>query len=194
MFICWWFTTLGTGINPFSFWSLSCWNLGSLTGTELNSLLRYSILTPYYNEAVFYSEDELYKENEDGISILFYLKMIYPGDICCSTIYLILTIFGWERERETYFCCCSTDQWRNFEERIGDIDGKEKMELTRQWVSYRGQTLSRTGLDIVSSKSNMHRSWLLLLTCFFWIPVRGMMYYRSALELQCFQDIAKDEG
>ncbi|XP_042509084.1 callose synthase 7-like isoform X2 [Macadamia integrifolia] len=40
------------------------------------------------------------------------------------------------------------------------------MELTRQWVSYRGQTLSRT--------------------------VRGMMYYRQALELQSFLDMAGD--
>lgn len=104
---------------------------------RVRDMLSFSILTPYYNEDVFYSEDELYKENEDGISILFYLKKIYP------------------------------DQWKNFEERIGDCDTKEKMELIRQWVSYRGQTLSRT--------------------------VRGMMYYRSALELQCFQDLAKDE-
>lgn len=38
-----------------------------------------SVLTPYYKEDVLYSEDELNKENEDGISILFYLQKIYPG-------------------------------------------------------------------------------------------------------------------
>jgi hypothetical protein len=39
-----------------------------------------SVLTPYYKENVQYSNDELKKENEDGISILFYLTMIYPGE------------------------------------------------------------------------------------------------------------------
>ena len=43
-----------------------------------------------------------------------------------------------------------TDEWKNFEERVNDQKfefSKEKMELTRQWVSYRGQTLARTGLN-----------------------------------------------
>lgn len=40
-----------------------------------------SVLTPYYKEDVLYSEDELKKENEDGISILFYLQKIYPGNV-----------------------------------------------------------------------------------------------------------------
>ncbi|KAL9422973.1 hypothetical protein AB3S75_035121 [Citrus x aurantiifolia] len=40
------------------------------------------------------------------------------------------------------------------------------LEATRHWVSYRGQTLSRT--------------------------VRGMMYYKHALELQCFLESAGD--
>lgn len=39
----------------------------------------FSVLTPYYKEDVLYSEEELNKENEDGISILFYLQKIYPG-------------------------------------------------------------------------------------------------------------------
>lgn len=40
----------------------------------------FSVLTPYYKEDVLYSDEELHKENEDGISILFYLKKIYPGE------------------------------------------------------------------------------------------------------------------
>lgn len=32
-------------------------------------------------------------------------------------------------------------------------------------------------------------NWILLL-----MPARGMMYYRKALELQAFLDMAKDEG
>jgi len=42
----------------------------------------FSVLTPYYKENVQYSNDELKKENEDGISILFYLTKIYPGEYC----------------------------------------------------------------------------------------------------------------
>lgn len=41
----------------------------------------FSVLTPYYKEDVLYSEEELNKENEDGITILFYLQRIYPGKL-----------------------------------------------------------------------------------------------------------------
>ncbi|KAF0902192.1 hypothetical protein E2562_014435 [Oryza meyeriana var. granulata] len=65
------------------------------------------------------------------------------------------------------------DEWKNFLERV---DRKSEEELRedetleedlRLWASYRGQTLTRT--------------------------VRGMMYYRKALELQAFLDMAKDD-
>ncbi|KAI3728580.1 hypothetical protein L6452_17218 [Arctium lappa] len=101
----------------------------------VRNMLSFSVLTPYYKEDVLYSEEELHHENEDGITILFYLQKIYP------------------------------DEWKNFEQRTKD--SQDKTEATRQWVSYRGQTLSRT--------------------------VRGMMYYKEALELQCFLDYAKDD-
>lgn len=52
------------------------------------------------------------------------------------------------------------DEWKNFLERIGVKDGdvealKQKMDEIRFWVSYRGQTLSRTGNLQVTS-------WLIL--------------------------------
>ncbi|KAK9051238.1 hypothetical protein SSX86_027864 [Deinandra increscens subsp. villosa] len=106
----------------------------------VHNMMSFSVLTPYYKEDVLYSEEELHLENEDGISILFYLQKIYP------------------------------DEWQNFEERTRDPKSKateDRTEATRQWVSYRGQTLSRT--------------------------VRGMMYYKEALELQCFLDSADDK-
>ncbi|XP_057461874.1 callose synthase 7-like isoform X2 [Actinidia eriantha] len=109
---------------------------------KVRDMLSFSVLTPYYKEDVLYSEEELNQENEDGISILFYLQKIYP------------------------------EEWENFEKRRNDpkhrYSDKDKMELLRQWVSYRGQTLSRT--------------------------VRGMMYYKQALELQCFLDYAEDSA
>lgn len=45
-------------------------------------LIDCSVLTPYYKEDVVYSKENLMKENEDGISVLFYLQKIYPGAAC----------------------------------------------------------------------------------------------------------------
>ncbi|GAB2216631.1 hypothetical protein Droror1_Dr00024407 [Drosera rotundifolia] len=65
------------------------------------------------------------------------------------------------------------DEWKNFLERVGrdveeDLKGVEELEEElRHWASYRGQTLTKT--------------------------VRGMMYYRKALELQAFLDMAEYE-
>ncbi|XP_068494767.1 callose synthase 7-like isoform X2 [Phaseolus vulgaris] len=82
---------------------------------KVRDMLSFSVLTPYFKEDVLYSDEELNKENEDGISILFYLTKIYP------------------------------DEWANFHERLKSEDLEEdKEELMRQWASYRGQTLYRT--------------------------------------------------
>ncbi|KAF8043493.1 hypothetical protein BT93_A1723 [Corymbia citriodora subsp. variegata] len=64
------------------------------------------------------------------------------------------------------------DEWTNFEDRMKDPKSvyteQDKPEQERFWVSYRGQTLART--------------------------VRGMMYYRQALELQCRHELAGDNA
>ncbi|KAI8573091.1 hypothetical protein RHMOL_Rhmol01G0251800 [Rhododendron molle] len=110
---------------------------------KVRNMLSFSVLTPYYTEDVLFSLNELEVQNEDGVSILFYLQKIFP------------------------------DEWNNFLERVGCIneehlkESDELEEKLRLWASYRGQTLTRT--------------------------VRGMMYYRKALELQAFLDMAKDE-
>ncbi|XP_010940236.1 callose synthase 3 [Elaeis guineensis] len=109
---------------------------------KVRNMLSFSILTPYYTEDVLFSVQNLEQQNEDGVSILFYLQKIYP------------------------------DEWTNFLERVGcqteeQLHQNEELEeQLRLWASYRGQTLTRT--------------------------VRGMMYYRKALELQAFLDMAKD--
>ncbi|EXB29008.1 Callose synthase 3 [Morus notabilis] len=65
------------------------------------------------------------------------------------------------------------DEWENFLQRVNCSNEEELKksdeleEELRLWASYRGQTLTRT--------------------------VRGMMYYRKALELQAFLDMARDE-
>ncbi|KAL1209899.1 Callose synthase 10 [Cardamine amara subsp. amara] len=86
-------------------------------------MVPFSVFTPYYSETVLYSSSELRSENEDGISILFYLQKIFP------------------------------DEWENFLERIGRSDTTGDADLQKSstdalelrfWVSYRGQTLART--------------------------------------------------
>jgi callose synthase len=88
----------------------------------VSEMMPFCVFTPYYSETVLYSSSELRVENEDGISILFYLQKIFP------------------------------DEWENFLERIGRVDSgdaelqessTDALEL-RFWASYRGQTLSRT--------------------------------------------------
>ncbi|XP_076938862.1 callose synthase 10-like isoform X2 [Bidens hawaiensis] len=88
----------------------------------VSEMMPFCVFTPYYSETVLYSSHELWQENEDGISTIFYLQKIFP------------------------------DEWDNFLERIGrsntgDLElqdnSTDALEL-RFWVSYRGQTLART--------------------------------------------------
>lgn len=52
-----------------------------------------SVFTPYYSETVLYSMSELCVENEDGISILFYLQKIYPGTVAMPNSELLICKF-----------------------------------------------------------------------------------------------------
>ncbi|KAH6765351.1 callose synthase 5 [Perilla frutescens var. hirtella] len=109
---------------------------------RVRKMLSFSVCTPYYSEETVYSKSDLEIENEDGVSIIYYLQRIYP------------------------------DEWSNFLERINckgsEIwENEENVLQLRHWASLRGQTLSRT--------------------------VRGMMYYRRALRLQAFLDMASED-
>ncbi|KAF8031162.1 hypothetical protein BT93_D0384 [Corymbia citriodora subsp. variegata] len=87
----------------------------------VEKMMAFTVLTPYYDEDVLCKENALRKENEDGISTLFYLQKVYE------------------------------DEWANFLERmrreglenVEDIWNSKAREL-RLWASYRSQTLSRT--------------------------------------------------
>ncbi|CAN8270758.1 unnamed protein product [Cochlearia groenlandica] len=108
---------------------------------RVRNMLSFSVLTPYYSEETVYSKNDLEMENEDGVSVIYYLQKIFP------------------------------DEWTNFLERLDCKDGEvlsndENILQVRHWVSLRGQTLFRT--------------------------VRGMMYYRRALKLQAFLDMANE--
>ncbi|KAL8506567.1 hypothetical protein ACS0TY_017456 [Phlomoides rotata] len=88
---------------------------------QVEKMMAFSVLTPYYSEEVLYSKEQLRTENEDGISTLYYLQTIYASD------------------------------WRNFLERMRREGMKSERELwttrlrdLRSWASYRGQTLTRT--------------------------------------------------
>eukprot|EP01018_Ginkgo_biloba_P024102 Gb_37962 [translate_table: standard] len=90
---------------------------------QVEKMWAFSVLTPYYDEDVMYNKEQLRTENEDGVSIIFYLKKIFP------------------------------DEWSNFEERMCQKGWKGREEELwsnnnirelRLWASYRGQTLTRT--------------------------------------------------
>ncbi|KHN29244.1 Callose synthase 5 [Glycine soja] len=110
---------------------------------RVRKMLSFSVLTPYYSEETVYSKNDIEVENEDGVSIMYYLQKIFP------------------------------EEWNNFLERLeckkdSDIWEKEENILQlRHWASLRGQTLCRT--------------------------VRGMMYYRRAIKLQAFLDMASEK-
>ncbi|KAI6703749.1 hypothetical protein NL676_012885 [Syzygium grande] len=85
----------------------------------VEKMMAFTVLTPYYDEDVLYANGGIQKENEDGISTLFYLQKVYE------------------------------DEWANFLERmrgegLENVDDILKSEALRLWASYRGQTLSRT--------------------------------------------------
>lgn len=88
---------------------------------QVEKMMAFSVLTPYYSEEVVYSKEQLRNETEDGISTLYYLQTIYA------------------------------DEWKNFKERMHREGIKTDSELwttklrdLRLWASFRGQTLART--------------------------------------------------
>ncbi|KAI8540658.1 hypothetical protein RHMOL_Rhmol08G0003600 [Rhododendron molle] len=111
---------------------------------RVRKMLSFSVMTPYYKEETVYSKSDLELENEDGISIIYYLQKIFPDE--------------WTNFLERITCKNESEVWEN----------EENILQLRHWVSLRGQTLCRT--------------------------VRGMMYYRRALKLQAFLDMASESG
>ena len=81
-------------------------------------LIKNSVLTPYYKEDVLYSEEELHSENEDGISILFYLQKIYPGDSIPPFDWDIWYTMMHDLLIVDFYMYMKSDEWRNFEERM----------------------------------------------------------------------------
>lgn len=192
---------------------INIWLAVSLIG----KLVHCSVLTPYYKEDVLFSSQALEDQNEDGVSILFYLQKIYPGSLEMSKYRglhdSIIPLKSSWISKYFLFLGFLVDEWKHFLQRV-DCNTEEELRETEQledelrlWASYRGQTLTRTGIfsSILChsfyilfsweqlSDSNVFRSlihWQLL----HFLTVRGMMYYRQALVLQAFLDMARDEG
>uniref|UniRef100_A0A453Q8C2 1,3-beta-glucan synthase n=1 Tax=Aegilops tauschii subsp. strangulata TaxID=200361 RepID=A0A453Q8C2_AEGTS len=112
---------------------------------KVRNMLPFSVLTPYYKEDVLFSSQALEEENEDGVSILFYLQKIYP------------------------------DEWKNFLERVDCKNEEELRETEqtedelRLWASYRGQTLTRTVRGMM-----YYRQALVLQSCLDMAPENGI--------------------
>ncbi|KAI5078937.1 hypothetical protein GOP47_0006608 [Adiantum capillus-veneris] len=99
--------------------------MGMPKAPAVSDMLSFSVLTPYYAEDTIYSKEHINMENEDGVSILFYLQKIYPDE--------------WDNFVERLGCTKEGEEWKN---ESFWTDEKE-LEL-RHWASTRGQTLFRT--------------------------------------------------
>lgn len=79
-------------------------------------------------------------------------------------------------------------------------ENEENILHLRYWVSLRGQTLCRTGMPYVvptlfhKNISSFSLSIYMNIYIYLLNAVRGMMYYRRALKLQAFLDMADEEG
>jgi callose synthase len=131
----------------------------------VRNMFSFSVFTPYFSEDVIYSPKQLAEENNDGISMMYYLRTIVPDE----WDNFLERIFPKKDEREARKALLKTIFPKEYKFKptekprsLDDLKETVKLQL-RLWASYRGQTLART--------------------------VRGMMYYKKALELQ-----AKLEG
>lgn len=102
------------------------------------------------------------------------------------------------------------DEWKNFLERMQCeysevLKDESKKEELRNWASFRSQTLSRTGerkvlVMFISLAFILDQADAIFIRNMvsnfvsFVVTVRGMMYYREALRVQAFLEMAEEEG
>lgn len=60
------------------------------TDLQVEKMLAFSVLTPYYREDVMYNKKQLETENEDGVTTLFYLQQIFPGVTLALAFFLTM--------------------------------------------------------------------------------------------------------
>ncbi|KAL5989975.1 hypothetical protein ACLOJK_010870 [Asimina triloba] len=143
------------------------------TAPRVHDMLSFSVMTPYFTEEVAFSKEEL-DSTQNWVPIIVYMETIYPDEWrnflermgCENLDNAINELQNWDPYRGQSLS--RTDEWKRCLERMGRKNLDEFIYELRDWASYRGQTLSRT--------------------------VRGMMYYRKALKLQAFLDMAENES
>ncbi|KAH7433760.1 hypothetical protein KP509_07G084800 [Ceratopteris richardii] len=104
---------------------------------SIRAMKAFSVLTPYYREPVIYSVKDLYLDNEDGISILFYLQKVFPDEWENLLERLKIT------EKMLTDILIKASNISTGKDAFSKSDA-EKVRETRLWASYRGQTLART--------------------------------------------------
>ncbi|KAL3696578.1 hypothetical protein R1sor_010654 [Riccia sorocarpa] len=103
---------------------------------QVDKMLAFSVLTPYYEESVMYDKDKLDEKNEDGVSTLFYLQKIFKDDWECFKERMVRQGFP---KKEAHM---REDVYEDLLiSNLVKVD--DGLEL-RLWASYRGQTLVRT--------------------------------------------------
>ena len=85
---------------------------------SIKEMYSWTVLTPYVDELVIYTQEDIQTPNDDGVTQEFYLQSVYRKE------------------------------WLNFQERMEvDPRGHDplyRLQQRREWCSYRGQTLLRT--------------------------------------------------
>lgn len=97
---------------------------------SIASMHSFSVITPYYNESVLYSIDEL------------------NGRVNSNPLFKKVEAKGRDLSILKYLITFHSDEWGNFLERVGATTIEEALAETptqvRLWASMRGQTLART--------------------------------------------------
>ncbi|KAL2643326.1 hypothetical protein R1flu_010913 [Riccia fluitans] len=103
---------------------------------QVDKMLAFSVLTPYYAESVMYDKVALDAKNEDGVSTLFYLQKIFKDDWECFKERMVRRGLP---KKEPHM---RDDAYEDlFISSLLKVD--DGLEL-RLWASFRGQTLVRT--------------------------------------------------
>ncbi|TMW66733.1 hypothetical protein Poli38472_014045 [Pythium oligandrum] len=114
---------------------------------SIASMHSFSVVTPYYNESVLYSVDEL------------------NGRVSANPLFQKVEDKGRDLSILKYLITFHSDEWGNFLERVGATSIDEALAETptqvRLWASLRGQTLARTvhGMMLYEDALKMLR-WL----------------------------------
>nr|CAB3455580.1 unnamed protein product [Digitaria exilis] len=121
----------------------------------VSEMIPFSVVTPYYKETVLYSMSDLYVENEDGISILFYLQKIYPGIEDGNSAAEYIDIRGYELNEALRVAFIHEEDNgghgpKEYYSKLvkADVHGKDQMTVLTVYIFLYGRVyLALSGLD-----------------------------------------------